>query len=199
MRLAKEIPRYQSPFSTSRQIILLSHKYAATDEQHPITERDCLNAGEMIVQGTNERANLQIIFRWKLQAFERFPWVRDWPADFILDEELSHALIPARRVNLSDYRTICHALRTISSLPYVGVPVASAVLMAMYPADFTVIDRQAYKALKVKFCDPMPFTEYLAYLDFCRGQARKFDIPLRQYDQALWQLGSDTGRSRSSG
>jgi len=64
-------------------------------------------------------------------------------------------------------------------------------LMAMRPEYFTVIDRQAYKALSADFRDPISPAEYFEYLEFCREQADLFGVPLRKYDQALWQFGSE--------
>jgi hypothetical protein len=62
----------------------------------------------------------------------------------------------------------------------VGIPVASAFLMSMHPTIFTVIDRQAYKALSVKFRQYMDPDEYFAYVTFCRPRARR---------HALWSRG----------
>lgn len=70
------------------------------------------------------------------------------------------------------------------------------MLMAMYPEDLTVIDRQAYKMLEARFRDPVQADEYLNYVKFCRAQASGFGVSLREYDRALWRAGSERGRRR---
>ena len=182
---------YKNPFRTKQQICDLAKRYLETDAHKDITDKACLAARSALLEGLDERRNLRIVVHWKLQSFiERFAWVRHFPNDLI-DDEISHALIPARKmINPSDGRTICHALRVLDSLPRVGIPVASAILMAMRPSCFTVIDRQAYKALSVEFRDPISPAEYLKYLEFCCEQANSFGVTLREYDQALWQRGS---------
>jgi len=54
------------------------------------------------------------------------------------------------------------AIEAFKDIHGVRVPVASAFLTAMDPEQFTIIDRQAYKALGVKFRDGT--SEYLEYL-----------------------------------
>jgi len=89
---------------------------------------------------------------------------------------------------------IIKALRAFDDLPWVGIPVASAFLTALHPCRFTVIDRQAYKALSVDFPGYLKPDEYRAYLSFCRRQAADLGVSLRVYDRALWQLGWERGR-----
>ena len=183
---------YKSPFQTKQQICDLSKRYLEADANNDITDKDCLAAGLSLLEGVDERRNLRIVVHWKLQAFvERFAWARDFPNDLI-DDEISHALIPARRmIDPFDKRKIGHALMVLDSLPGVGIPVASAILMAMHPNCFTVIDRQAYRALSADFRDPISPTEYFEYLAFCREQANLFGVNLRKYHQALWEFGSE--------
>ena len=71
-----------------------------------------------------------------------------------------------------------------------------AAILAMHPSALTVIDRQAYKALGALFRDPIPVPEYLNYVRFCREHSDRFGVTMREYDQALWQSGSDTGSRR---
>jgi hypothetical protein len=195
MRSPRSLPVYRNPFASAQEIRRLSDRYVAFDSANPITEQHCLAAGAALRGGDGEREALTTIFRWKLQAyFHRFPWVREFP-NGLADDEIALALSAARRIEVSCEITIAHALKMLDHLPRVGTPVASTVLMAMYPEDLTVIDRQAYKMLAAEFRDPVPADEYLSYVAFCRAQAAAFAVSLRDYDRALW-WGDDAGRRR---
>ena len=188
---SRAIPIYHNPFASANEIRELANRYVQVDAKNPITEQHCLDAGCKLRQGLEERTSLRTIFRWKLQAYlRRFSRFRDFPCS-LANEEITFALAPARTVDFSNNHSISHALRVLDSLPYVGVPVASAILMSMYPNDLTIIDRQAYKMLNAEFRDPISPLEYLSYLNFCRSQAKEFGVTIREYDRALWQAGND--------
>jgi hypothetical protein len=70
------------------------------------------------------------------------------------------------------------------------VPVASAVLTAIEPERYTVIDFRALEALGSDSTD-RSVNFYLAYLDFCRLLAKAHRIKLRDLDRALWQWSDD--------
>jgi hypothetical protein len=98
---------YKSPFKTKQRICELSNCYLEADAKKPITDQQCLCAGAALRTGYDERSNLRIVVRWKLQTFvKRFEWVRDFPNN-LMDQEISHALIPARdMIDFSDDRTV---------------------------------------------------------------------------------------------
>jgi hypothetical protein len=155
-----------------------------------------LAAGASLLRNVDIRSNLRFIFRWKLQSFKnRFPWVRAWP-DGIPEEKLSEAVTAAQKATMSNEESIRDALQKLDNLPYVGVPVASAFLTAMHPEKFTVIDRQAYKALGADFRQDV--SEYLRYLKFCQQQAARFKVSLRDHDRALWQFGAEIPRRKTA-
>ncbi len=68
----------------------------------------------------------------------------------------------------------------------VAVPVASAILTAIYPERYTVIDFRALEALGSKTTD-RSVNFYLAYLTHCRQLAKAHHVTLRALDRALWQ------------
>jgi hypothetical protein len=70
--------------------------------------------------------------------------------------------------------------------------------MALDPTRYTVIDRQAYKALDIAFPNNIKPDEYLCYLDFCRTRAKELGVSLRSYDRALWQHGSEINLKQTS-
>jgi hypothetical protein len=78
------------------------------------------------------------------------------------------------------------AVAVLVGLNGVQVPVASAILTAIDPERFTVIDFRALEALGVTNAT-MTINYYLEYLDACRGLARENKVPLRTLDRALWQ------------
>jgi hypothetical protein len=83
------------------------------------------------------------------------------------------------------------AFRELQSLKGIGLPVASAILTAIFPDRFTVIDIMALRALSVPEGTPMSMPLYLRYLAFCGSQAERLGISLRDMDRALWQWGHD--------
>ena len=187
-------PGYAIPFENRQQVIALEQRYLEGDARALYPDAAALAAGEAILSNDNLRENLRIVFRWKLQSFlKKFKWVKKFPGNEISDNQIREAIDVARNADCADPRTIETALRVLDALPYVGIPVASAFLTAIRPSRFTVIDRQAYKALCVAFPKNLQPEEYVHYLDFCKGQATRLGVSLRTYDRALWQHGSERG------
>lgn len=195
----KARPVYSIPFENRQRVIDFEQRYLKGDAKSPYPDSAALAAGQAILNHEDERGNLRIIFRWKLQSFlKRFKWVTEFPSKEIPDNQIREAMDVARNADGGKPRTIKEALQVLDALAYVGIPVASAFLTAIHPSRFTVIDRQAYKALCVAFPNLRP-DEYLCYLDFCKEQATRLGVSLRSYDRALWQYGSEVGRSRRYG
>jgi hypothetical protein len=72
-----------------------------------------------------------------------------------------------------------------------GLPVASAILTAVFPDRFTVIDIMAFRALGVSEATPLSVPLYLRYLSVCGQHAERLGISLRDMDRALWQWGHE--------
>jgi hypothetical protein len=70
------------------------------------------------------------------------------------------------------------------------VPVASAILTAIDPKRYTVIDFRALEALGIKRASPS-VDFYLDYLKHCRQLAKTHRVSLRDLDRALWQWSSE--------
>jgi len=187
-------PQYQLPFTSEEQIGSLVREYNQSDATLRWPDHKALEAGSRIAAGDFSSENLQQIYWWKLESFfDRFEWVRQFPAP----NDASKVELALRAAKEADDSTVLTALRTLDDLQGVGVPVASAVLTAIHPDKFTVIDRQAYKALKVPFRSPSP-SEYLHYLNFCRESAAHFHVSLRDLDRALIALSYRQFLSRCS-
>jgi hypothetical protein len=162
-----------------------------------IDRQTIFNAGKNLLNGVGDaRSDLREIYRWKLRSFaRRFKWVRDFP-DGVSDAVLNEALAAARQAikNPTDEDTVRRALQAFTAMDYVAVPVASAFLTAMDPTQFTIIDREAFKALGVPF--HAGISDYLRYLWFCRQQAKNLGVSLNKHDRALWQRGVEMGRGK---
>jgi hypothetical protein len=82
------------------------------------------------------------------------------------------------------------AISVLCGLQGVDVPVASAILTAIDPERYTVIDFRALEALGSSSKD-RSVNFYLAYLDACRRLAKMHHVSLRDLDRALWQWSSE--------
>jgi hypothetical protein len=66
------------------------------------------------------------------------------------------------------------------------VPVASAVLTAINPERYTIIDFRALESLGINDYN-LTVDYYLDYLKQCRELAGQHSVSLRDLDRALWQ------------
>jgi hypothetical protein len=138
-----------------------------------------LAAGSQILAGDYGRQHLVTIFEWKTKGRGRSRLRNN------NDDEIADAL------NLASHaRTERAAVAVLLGLQGVQVPVASAILTAIYPKRYTVID---FRALEALGCDSKDRSVnfYLAYLKTCRQLASKHDVTLRNLDRALWQWSSE--------
>jgi hypothetical protein len=78
----------------------------------------------------------------------------------------------------------------LCGLSGVAVPVASAILTAIDPTKYTIIDFRALEALGTVTTE-RSVGFYLKYLCVCRNLAERHGIGLRDLDRALWQWSAD--------
>jgi hypothetical protein len=144
-------------------------------------EEHAMSAGKRIARGEYTRQNLQIIFEWKTGGRGKSR------LQVNTNTEIEDALRSA--VEAKSERT---AIAVLSGLFGVDIPVASAVLTAINPERFTIID---YRALQALGQDRNQHTigQYLAYFLRCRELARENDVTLRELDRALWQWSVEQG------
>jgi hypothetical protein len=90
------------------------------------------------------------------------------------------------------------SVAVLSGLNGVQIPVASAILAAVDPARFTIIDFRALEALSIVGQQYITIDFYLAYLVECRNIARENRVTLRTLDRALWQWSKEKGRDVKS-
>ena len=134
-------------------------------------------------EGTWEQEDLEWIVDWKSRrAAGYFQENEPSVLNEVIDETIRTAG-PARK------------LETLLELKGVGVPMASAILVFMDPAAYTVLDQFAWKALEEaghldsELSNTPTKGEYLSYLGVCHGLANDLGVSLRTLDRGLWMLG----------
>jgi hypothetical protein len=138
-------------------------------------EREAFVAGRRIARGDHGRANLEAIFRWKTGGRGISRLARK------TDEEIAEALRLA-----IEAETERAAIAVLCGLTGVEIPVASAILTAITPERYTIIDYRALEALGVEN-GYLSIEFYLTYLSRCRELAKLNHVTLRELDRALWQ------------
>lgn len=143
-------------------------------------------AGSRINAGDYSVENLNVIYEWKLESFRRFkPSLANNRS-----EELRDALRLASRA-----KTVRCAVAVLDGLDGVGIPVASAILTAIKPTEYTVLDVRACRSLGQK--DPPNTPEfYEQYLDYCHQLKNAHNVDLRTLDRALFWFGGPPHQSR---
>jgi hypothetical protein len=140
-------------------------------------ERRAFAAGRRIAAGGRAREDLMAIFAWKTRGRGRSRLACN------ADAEIRDALDLATTA-----RTDRAAIAVLTGLAGVDIPVASAVMTAIDPGRFTVIDFRALWSLGVERRSPYyPVAYYLDYLAACRRIAAETSTNLRVLDRALWR------------
>jgi hypothetical protein len=146
-------------------------------------EKAAFEAGESIRNGDFTLANLEAIVRWKSERAVQY---------FIgnSNEKIRQVLAVATDAEASTEK----AMNALLELHGVDVQLASAILAAIYPEQYTVLDVRALEALGHMRHDVRFYEEYLA---FCKRLADSNIVkpqsdlpaptPLRTLDRALWQ------------
>jgi hypothetical protein len=150
---------------------------AVRAEKAMAKERAAFDAGRLLASGKASRALFLAIANWK-SARRR-----------ALLEENS---LPALRAVMNMVRgnaPTSEKLVALTGLRGVGVPMATAILTAMYPDDYLVLDVRTLDALGERGRQPTAEL-YEAFLSFCRTAANEAGMPLRDFDRALWKAGS---------
>jgi hypothetical protein len=141
-------------------------------------------AGRRIAEGNFGIAELRTIFEWKTRGRGRSRLDKNTP------EEVEDAL----RLALAA-RTERSAISVLKGLAGVDVPVASAIMTAIDPKRYTILDFRALFSLGVE----RTFTSvgfYLSYLAACRRIAKSVRVDLRTLDRALWQYSKENQKPR---
>jgi hypothetical protein len=145
----------------------------------------CFAAGRRLARGPFDRDDLRIIFRWKTNGRGISRLERN--GDSEMDDAIRLALAA---------KTERAAIAVLCGLSGVDVPVASAIMTALRPERYTVIDFRALEALGSPTKTSVDF--YLLYLTECRRLASEHRVSIRDLDRALWQWSKDRGQRETT-
>ena len=84
------------------------------------------------------------------------------------------------------------AVLSLTALSGVSVKTASAILTAIDPGRYTVLDVRVLEALGRQ--DGQGVNLYVDYLEFCQATAREHRVSLRDLDRACWQWSKNQSR-----
>jgi hypothetical protein len=162
---------------------LAEEYWQQADQKEQQLEKAAFEAGEAIRNGDYTLANLEAIVRWKSERVVQY---------FIANstEKIRRVLAIAA----SPETATSEAVKALLDLQGVDIPVASAILAAIYPDRYTVLDYRSLEALGHARHDVRFYEEYLA---FCKRLAESEIVqpqselpaptPLRALDRALWE------------
>jgi len=146
-------------------------------------EKEAFEAGRAIRNGEATLANLEAIVRWKSERAVQYLIGNS-------SEKIRRALAAAA----SPDATTETAVKALTELHGVDLPVASAILAAIYPERYSVLDYRTLEALGHARHDVRFYEEYLS---FCKRLAESNIVspqselpaptPLRTLDRALWE------------
>ncbi len=146
-------------------------------------ERAAFEAGEAIRGGEHTLPNLEIIVRWKSERVVHY-----------LIGNSSENIRSALAVAASPDATLEEAVSALIGLRGVDIAIASAILSAIYPERYAVLDYRALEALGHSRHDIRFYAEYngtLAHLAECGlvkpQQELPAPTPLHALERGLWQ------------
>ena len=162
---------------------LAEQYWQKSGEKERELEKVAFEAGEAIRNGDYSLANLEAIVRWKSERAVQYLIGNS-------NEKIRRALAVAA----SPESTTEAAVKALLDLHGVDISVASAILAAIFPERYTVLDYRALEALGHARHDVRFYEEYLA---FCKRLAESNIVkpqsdlpgptPLRTLDRALWE------------
>jgi len=154
----------------------------AGEKEHEL-ETAAFEAGEAIRSGDYSLANLEAIVRWKSERAVHYLIGNS-------DEKIRRVLSVAASSN----STTESAIKALLELHGVDITLASAIMAAIFPDRYTVLDYRSLEALGHARHDVQFYEEYVA---FCKRLAESNIVkpqselpgatPLRTLDRALWE------------
>lgn len=161
---------------------LADEYWTTTGDRCRELEREAFEAGASIREGEYTLANIEAIVRWKS---ERVVPILIGNSGEMIRKALAVAASPEAKLE--------DAVTALMSLRGVDLPVASAILTAIFPDRYTVLDALALETLGYARHDVKFYAEYLEY---CRRLAEHGGIqvqqdlpaptPLHNLERALW-------------
>lgn len=174
---------FQLQASESELQQLAEEYWQKSDEKDRELEKAAFEAGEAIRNGDYSLANLEAIVRWKSERLVQYLIGNS-------NEKIRGVLAVAASPEASTET----AVKALLGLHGVDLPVASAILAAIFPERYTALDFRALEALGHARHDVRFYEEYLA---FCNRLAESNVVkpqdelpaptPLRTLERALWE------------
>ena len=87
---------------------------------------------------------------------------------------------------LKEEKEIKQEIKKLCKIKGIGVPIASALLAACYPAKFTIIDRRVCEEVFHKRPSTISVKTYLCYNRECCKRAERANLTLRELDRCYW-------------
>jgi hypothetical protein len=141
----------------------------------PDQDDNALNAGKYLATGHHDKEALKTIVNWKSGRRAA-----------LIDDNNDSDIAVALQFATAPTTPEAMAVAVLTTLHGVGIPIASAILTAINPDKYTVLDYRALESLGVDdWPDSIDF--YVAYLNACRELARRYGKTLRNLDRAMWQ------------
>ena len=160
----------------------------AGEKEHEL-EKAAFEAGDAIRNGDYTLTNLEAIVRWKSERLVQY-----------LIGNSSEKIKRVLAVAASPQSSTEAAVKALLELHGVDITVASAILAAIFPERYTVLDFRTLEALGHSRHDVHFYEEYLA---FCKRLAESNIVkpqgdlpaptPLRTIDRALWEWSRSQG------
>jgi hypothetical protein len=162
----------------------LAEKYwHEAGERERQLEAAAYEAGEAIRSGEYTLPNLETIVRWKSERMVHY-----------LIGNSSESIRMALAVAASPHASTEDAVNALVALRGVDIMIASAILTAIYPDRYAVLDHRALEALGHARHDVKFYSEYnatLLHLAECGMVKAQTDLPaptaLHALERALWQ------------
>lgn len=171
MRLRGRKPLHKLCHNT---VLMLAEKAAQADAEN---EQRAMWAGRALSVGYAPRHCLWLIANWK-SSRRREDTLKN--EDQIIRQVIADAL---------SYSCATRAANILGErLHGVGIPMASAILTCLDTKKYTVIDVRTLDALGLRGTR-ITAEIYGAYLDYCRWDAARLNVSLRELDLALWYYG----------
>ncbi len=162
---------------------LAEQYWRKTGEKEHELEKAAFQAGAAIRNGDFSLANLEIIVRWKSERVVHYLIGNS-------EEQIGRAL----KVAAAPDTPVRNAVEALIALRGVDISVASAILAAIYPERYAVLDFRALEALGHARHDVEFYEHYVAY---CQKLAERGilkpqpDLPgptsLHALERALWE------------
>jgi hypothetical protein len=170
------------PAEAELQDLAEQYWQTAGEKEHEL-EKAAFEAGEAIRNGDYSLSNLEAIVRWKSER-----------AVQVLIGNSNEKIRRALALAASPESSTETAVKALLDLHGVDIALASAVLAAIFPERYTVLDYRTLEALGHARHDVRFYEEYLA---FCKRLAESNIVtpqselpaptPLRTIDRALWE------------